>query len=288
MQTAFQKCHPAVNMLFFLSVLLFGMLFNHPVLLGISFLSALSYSLSLRGRQTLKLAVAFLLPTLLLVTVINAGFAHYGVTPLFFLPGGNAVTLEAVLYGLLTGSMVVTVFLWFTCYNAVVTNDKFLFLFAKRLPTFALLVSMTLRFIPVFARRFREVEQAQKGIGNETDSRLHTAIRNLTVVASWSVENAIETADSMKNRGYGETGRTSYCAYRMHRRDAFLICMILVLDAAMGAFMALKFTQASFNPTIQIAPFSIWTAGAFLCYAALCFMPLILDRTEARRWNRLR
>lgn len=288
MQTAFQKCHPGVNMLFFVSVLLYAMVFYHSVLLGISFCASLSYNLYLKNGKGAKTTFAFLIPTLLLVTVFNALFAHYGVTPLFFLPSGNAITLEAMLYGLSTGVMVVTVFLWLGCYNAVVTQDKFLSLFGRRFPTVALLISMTLRFIPMFAKRFRMVEQAQKGIGNETENRWQNVFRNVLVVASWSVENAIETADSMKNRGYGLPGRTSFGLQSWRLRDTVLTVWMALMHSAMIFGIVTGRTKASFNPVIK---FPEWTTGTiliFVCFAALCFMPLISDGWEARRWNRLR
>ncbi|MBQ7546760.1 MAG: hypothetical protein IJT41_07335 [Clostridia bacterium] len=45
MRSAFAGSHPALNFLFFASVVAFGMLFFHPAMLGISFAAALSYSI---------------------------------------------------------------------------------------------------------------------------------------------------------------------------------------------------------------------------------------------------
>ncbi len=36
---------------------------------------------------------------------------------------------------------------------------------------------------------------------------------------TWSLENAIETADSMRSRGYGLPGRSAFSIYRMDSRD---------------------------------------------------------------------
>lgn len=286
MQTAFQNCHPAVNFLFFISVIVYGMFFFHPVLLGIAFVSSLAYSLYLCGRKTAKMLVCFLLPTLLFVTVLNTLFAHYGVTTLYVLPSGNRITLEALVYGLVTGGMVATVFLWFTCYNRVVTTDKFLYLFGKRLPTAAMLVSMTLRFVPLFTKRLQKIRQAQRGIGNAGEGKLKNAVHSLSILTTWSLENAICTADSMKSRGYGLRGRTSYSRYPKTVRDLVLFAAILLLDAVMLVGALLKQTKAVYNPIFSLPPVTAFSYILFACYAALCFLPLALDISEERKWNR--
>lgn len=286
MQTAFQNSHPAVNFLFFVSVIVYGMVFFHPVLLGIAFVSSFAYSLYLCGRKTAKMFVCFLLPTLLFVAGVNTLFAHYGVTALYILPNGNRITLEALVYGLVTGSMVVSVFLWFTCYNRVVTTDKFLYLFGKRLPQAALLVSMTLRFVPLFTRRLHKIRQAQRGIGSAGKGRVASAVHCLSILVTWSLENAICTADSMKSRGYGLRGRTSYSRYPKTARDRVLFFAILFLDAVMLAGILLKQTQAVYNPVIALPSRTAFSYILFVCYAALCFLPLALDLSEERKWNR--
>lgn len=285
MQTAFQSSHPTVNFLFFISVIVYGMLFWHPVLLCIAFLASLSYNLFLRGRNSAKVTVAFLLPTLVFVTLVNTLFAHYGVTVLYTLPNGNRITLEALLYGLAAGCMVVTVFLWFSCYNAVVTTDKFLYLFGKRLPTAALLISMTLRFIPLFARRLRKIEQAQKGIGNADGNRLKNAVRSLSILVTWSLENAVAVADSMKGRGYGLRGRTNYSRYTFTKRDSLTTICILLLNGILIAGVILKQTKAIYNPYILLPDVTAFGILVLIAYAALCFLPLILDGVEVLKWH---
>ena len=42
--------------------------------------------------------------------------------------------------------------------------------------------------------------------------KLKSAVTVFSVMVTWSLENAVETADSMKSRGYGLPGRTGYSA----------------------------------------------------------------------------
>ena len=45
-------------------------------------------------------------------------------------------------------------------------------------------------------------------------------------MVTWSLESAIDTADSMRSRGYGEPGRTAFSIYRFDDRDrGLLLCL---------------------------------------------------------------
>ena len=129
MRDCFSGYHPTVNFFYFACVLLFSMFFMHPVCLGISLVSALAYSVYLNGRRAIVFNVKFMLPLLLLTALLNPAFNHAGVTILTYLPNGNPITLEAVLYGIAAAVMLVTVIGWFSCYNTVMTSDKFTYLF---------------------------------------------------------------------------------------------------------------------------------------------------------------
>ena len=286
MRSAFTKSHPVLNFLFFGSVVAFGMVFFHPVFLGVSFVAALAYSVRLRGRGTLRL-MRYLLPTLLVVVFLGAAFNHYGVTTLFVLPNGNRVTLEAIVHSFATGGMVLTVFLWFTCYDAVVTSDKFLHVFGRVFPTGALLISMTLRFIPLLTRRMHKIFEGQKGIGY-SGSKLRNALHALSILVTWSLENAVDVSDSMKSRGYGLRGRTSYTRFLWTQRDILLCAAILALDALTVAGVIVGQTRAMYNPFISLPAITPFSYVLYVGYALLCFMPLALDLTEEHKWNRSR
>ncbi len=287
MRSAFAKSHPALNFLFFGSVIAFGMVFFHPAFLGISFVAALLYSIRLRGRGTLRL-FRFLLPTLLFVVFLGAAFNHYGVTTLFVLENGNRVTLESIVHGFATGGMVLTVFLWFTCYDAVVTTDKFLHVFGRMFPTGALLVSMTLRFIPLLSRRMHRILQAQKGVGNGSGGRLRSGLHALSILVTWSLEDAVDVSDSMKSRGYGLRGRTSYTRYFWTHRDVILFAAVLFLDVLTVVGVAVGQTRAMYNPYISLPAVTPLSYVLYAGYGLLCFMPLTLDLAEEQKWNRSR
>ncbi len=113
-------------------------MFNqHPVFICISYAGALSYSVFLLGRlkRTLRQSFLFTLPSLLIVALLNPLFNHYGVTMLYYVESsGNWITLDALVYGVVLGAVMFVVIQWFSCYNKVMTSDKFIYLFGKLIP----------------------------------------------------------------------------------------------------------------------------------------------------------
>lgn len=310
MNSGFKVYHPMINLLFFISIIAFGMLIRHPVYLVISFLASMIYYLKLSGKNGTKTVFCFLIPMLLFVVIINSLFNHYGVTTLFVLPSGNNFTFEALVSGIASGITVVAVIQWFFCYNEVVTEDKFMHIFGRILPKGALIISMTLRFVPLYRRRSKEISDASKCLAaNESGGfigRIKTACKNIGILISWSLENAIETADSMKARGYGLGGRTYYSRFRWRTSDTVAIIPIFIFDFVIIIAMFFKKTYCIYNPyviinppsqsgttyiinelNLTINPFTALGIAALIAYTALCFLPLTIDLKEDIKWHRL-
>ncbi|MBE6772264.1 MAG: energy-coupling factor transporter transmembrane protein EcfT [Ruminococcaceae bacterium] len=291
MKGAFGRRHPATNFIFFAAVIIFSMLFNHPAFMTVSLLASLAYAVRLKGRSALKMFFFALLPLLLFVTFINSLFAHYGVTVLYTFKSGNNLTLESIVYGAVTGAIVVTMILWFMCYNEVVTEDKFMHLFGKRMPHIALLILMVLRFVPLYTKQFKEVVSARKGAGIAEDSgklgKMKNAATAVSGVITWALEHSIETADSMKSRGYGLKGRTSYSRFTFSPSDAVVSALILIASAVMIVTKVFGVAEASYNPVIYLSDTTPEFIFSAMIYALLCFMPVIYDFAEEIKWNRL-
>ena len=158
----FGSCHPAVNFLYFMLVIAFSMCLTHPVCLLLSVCGAVIYHAVLLGPRSLRKNAVWMVPMAVLAAVINPAFTHQGVTILAYLPSGNPLTLESMLYGLASAALLSATLLWFTCYNAVMTSDKFIYLFGRVIPALSLVLSMTMRFVPRFRTQLHTVAQAQK------------------------------------------------------------------------------------------------------------------------------
>ena len=165
MEQGFGGYHPAVNFIFFAGAVLFGMFFVHPAFLLLSVgLSCTSYFL-FKGRRGVRLLLGMLV-LFAAVSLLNPVFNPYGETVLFTWLWGRPFTLEALLYGLATGGMFLTVILWFACYNEIMTSDKFTYLFGKFVPALSLVLCMVLRFVPHFRERRRPSAARGGVLGN--------------------------------------------------------------------------------------------------------------------------
>jgi len=185
--------------------------------------------------------------------------------------------------------MLAAVITWFQCYSAVMTSDKFVYLFGRVIPALSLVLSMTLRFIPKFKAQLAVVTRAQRCVGRDVTQgsvaqRVRTGITILSILITWSLENAIETADSMKSRGYGLPGRTAFSIYRFDRRDKALLVWLL----ALGGYILVGWLTGGlawqYAPVLQGA-LGVLPMTFQLAYLALCLTPIILSRKEDQVWN---
>ena len=290
MQDRFAKYHPLVNFLYFALVIGFSMALSHPIAQGISLICALTYAIQTEGKKAVLFSLKWCLPMFLLTAFINPAFSHEGITILTYLPGGNPLTLESILYGLSAGLMLVTVLLWFSNFNRVITSDKFIYLFGRIIPAMSLVLSMTLRFIPKFKGQLSAVTDAQRCIGRDVSQgslwkRTKTAITILSIMVTWALENAIETADSMKSRGYGLKGRTAFSIYRFEDRDK----MALLFFGFCGLFLLAGTISNAFGflyfPRLRYVGINVVTMSFEFVYLSLCMMPVVLNWAEERKWK---
>ncbi len=286
----FSKYHPFVGFLYFALVIGFSMALNHPLAQGISLSCAIIYAVQTEGKKAVLFTLKWCLPIMLLTAFMNPAFSHEGVTILLYFPSGNPLTLESILYGLSSGVMIVTVMLWFKNFSRVITSDKFIYLFGRIIPALSLVLSMTLRFIPKFKVQLGSVVDAQKSIGRDISegSLLHRtkiAITVLSIMVTWSLENAIETADSMKSRGYGLKGRTAFSIYRFDSRDKLTLvylgfCGIYLLAGVMVSAFGFRYF-----PSIRHIGLNAATLSFQFVYLILCLTPVVLNRAEEKKWK---
>lgn len=290
MSDTFSTYHPGVNFLYFALVLAFSMWFMHPLALTISLAGAFAWSVYLGGRRALRMNLLYMLPMVGFNAVLNPAFNHEGGTMLTYLPSGNPLTLESIVYGAAAAAMLAAVLCWFSCYNRVMTSDKFVYLFGRVIPALSLILSMALRFVPKFKAQLRVVSNAQKCVGRDVSNgsllqRARHGVRILSIMVTWALENAIETADSMKSRGYGLPGRSAFSIYRFDDRDRAAALWI----GGLGAFILSMWLAGGFYhryfPTFRIAAWDAWSLAGMLAYALLCATPVIIDLWEDRKWK---
>ena len=292
MHDFFADYHPFINVIYFVLVIGFSLALTHPLAQGIALVCAIAYCVRCSGKKSVLFLLKFCLPMVLLTAFVNPAFNHEGTTILLYFSNGNPLTLESILYGFSAGAMLVTLLLWFSAFERVMTSDKFIYLFGKVIPALSLVLSMSLRFVPKFKAQMAIVADAQRSMGRDVSngslwSRTKTAVTIFSIMITWALENAIETADSMRSRGYGLKGRTAFSIYRWEERDKYA----LLWFGSCGLFLMTGVILSAFGfwyfPNIRYAALDRTTIPFYGVYFGLCITPVVLGIKEERKWKAL-
>ena len=285
----FSGYHPWVNLTYYILAIGITMFSLSPWFLMATFILSWAYSLLLRGREVVKMNLLFTFWTLVIMALINTLFTHDGVT-VFFYVRGNAITLEALIYGVCAAIMLVSVIIWFVSFNTIMSADKLIFIFGKAAPVLGLTLSMIFRYIPLLKNRFGEIKMGQACLGRTEQKGFMAKMRQfgkeVSILMSWSLESSIESADSMEARGYGLKGRTSFHLYRFTKRDTMLLLLMLALGAIVITGCIMGKTTVYFYPAYVPRPFDLMTAVTLAAYVLLLALPMIIDITGEVRWKR--
>jgi len=104
-------------------------------------------------------------------------------------------------------------------------------------------------------------------------------------MVTWSLENAIETADSMKSRGYGLKGRTAFSIYRFDDRDKMAFAFLGFCGFYLLAGMIVSAFGFRYFPSIRYIGLNSVTLSFQFVYLIMCLMPVVLNYLEERKWK---
>ena len=277
----FEKCHPAVNFIYFVTVIAGMILFQHPVFLLISFLCAFVYSIKRNGRKAL-IFNGILLPLIVAFALYYSSYHHFGVTVLDQNRIGNSMTLESLAYGFVVGFTVAGLAMWFSCIYSVFTTDKVVYLFGRVSPRLSLFLAILLRMVPRIKKEAKKIHAAQKGIGRGIDQgnlfqRVRNTIRIFSILVTWTIESLTTVSESMRSRGSSLWGRKAFSIYRFDNRDrAYVVGVFACLTVTLMAVM-LNQTDIFYDPRIVMTPVTSMSYLFYAGYALFCLMPLGLE-----------
>ncbi len=284
---AFSALHPRLNLLFFLSALVWTVLLRHPAYVLSSLLAAAVYYRCLAGRRAWR-SFGGLAVLMLALTALNPLFNPRGEHCLFTL-FGRAYTLESLCFGAVAAGMFAGALLWFFCYQQVVTEDKLTAVFRGRFPALSLLLVMVLRLVPSVGRRAKQISSARRciglGSGSSRSARLQEGMTTLSALSSALLEGSVVTADSMSARGYGTGPTTGYLSWVWHRKDIVTLALVLALTGFTALGFACGGMQAEFFPRLAFAPLRSAKGLALLGYALLLWIPTLLHLQEELKWH---
>lgn len=283
----YSSLHPAALLIHFAAVLAFAMFINNPVILILSLTGAYSFRL-ISDRRHFFRNMLFDLGLFIILTAVNPLFTHKGKTVLFFL-NGKPITLEAGIYGIFMAVMMLSVLSWCRTFTKVMTGDKLLYLFGKISPNLSLVLSMALRYIPMLRLQAVKVNDTQTAMGLYSKDayidKIKGRMRVFSILLTWSLENAVDTANSMRARGYGTGKRTQFSIFRISKEDLLVLLEtavlsgIVILGYSLGAAQFLYYPKLS---TVSTAPADIMT---YVSYGLLAMLPAIMETKEKLKWK---
>lgn len=288
----FERCHPAVNLIYFAAVIAGTVTFHHPIFLAISFLSACAYSIQ-RNRGKAVVFDLCMLPLAAAFAAYYSSYHHFGITVLQQNFVGNNMTLESLVYGLVLGICAAGVCIWMSCVYSVFSTDKMVYLFGRVSPRLSLFLAILLRMAPRIKKEAKKINMAQRGIGRGAGQgngwqRIKNTIRILSMLITWTIDSLMTASDAMRSRGSSLRGRTAFSIYRFDNRDrVYVIGMFLCITLTMMAVL-LKFTGMTYDPRIIWKMITPVMSLFYLGYAILCLMPLGLELWTDHQFRKAR
>ena len=280
LRNAFSELNPFVLLVYYGVVLVVSATLLHPAVLVLSLIGGVCTASCRIGMKRALLRLAKALPLGLLTAVVNPIFSHEGATILTYLPGGNPLTLESILYGAAAGLMLLDSLIWFVTISETFTGEKWMYMLGKIVPALSLILSLIFRFVPKLLRQLKQINDAL-ALSEADQSKLKRAFHAFSAVISWALEDAAETADSMRCRGYGLPGRTAYHRYRFDLRDGLMLALVLALSTGLFACMP----DYHYFPKFHADNIN----GGVFCFAVMCLLPTATGwATELRYLSRLR
>ena len=316
--------HPGVYLLYYFIMVLFAFIFSDPYFV-VTFLILILVLIALQGiSHELKNIMKLFIPLSILIMILNPLLNRTGAHKIY-LWSGFFITYEAIAYGILMSLALLIVILVFSSYNRSVSYQEMLYIFSKKLPIISMIIVMALRFIPLINSRAIEVQKLNNlksnGIELESDDeeridvdafnsnintdynsklvdklksnkRIAAIIKEaktlgkiMGITVSWSLEESMFTAKSMKARGYNATERTSYLSYKFSNADFAFIALIIITVGIIIAGLLKGVGMINIYPSIDFRfsnlPFNIYYL-AFIVF----LLPLIyLEIKERILWH---
>lgn len=285
----FRSLHPIVLLCYYAGGMTFGILLFHPIVLIAGWAAMLAVNLALDGgRELRKWALPMLLGTVFIM-LINPILSHRGRTVLYYI-GDIPFTLESMIYGVTLALSVLSVLTLFVSYRLVMTEQKFLYLFGRLSPRVALVTMMALGLVPRLRRRMQQLMLVQRTRGiTVTEGSLGVRARNgarlVSILLTWSLEDALQTADSMQARGYGTGARSTYLSFRFRARDGWVLAGLVCCIAVIVMAWAAGHGWLEIYPKLGAWAFTRGDSVALAGYLLFLLLPLGLEWRDRSLWR---
>lgn len=273
--------HPCVIFLYFIGVFCFGFLYTNPVFQISLFCAVLGLNLYYNGLTKTLNTLKLCLLIGIFVLVINPLTNHRGTHILFYLLD-NPITLEAVVYSVLSMLTISTLIITFAAFNTLINSERFLFLFSKVIPKTAFITGMSLRFSDLFRKRGQEIVEVQntRGMSLQTGritNRVQNAGKMLEGLVSWSLEDGMEVAQVLKAKNYSVRKRSTYTLYKL--TGFHILCCVIQIVMLLAGIILWGTGAGSYNPFVRGSTwyYSADTWVMYILFIMFLSMPVVLD-----------
>ena len=236
-RSLFHDASPFLKISWLLSILLISIIFEHPIILFVIFLSsffmALISKIFIEWARVMKLVVFFIPFVILFNLIVNAN----GETVLWQLPfripifGMLNITLEELAFSLTMCIRIAAILGAFAVLNLTTDPDDLLCAVTKlRLPYRSVVVtSLSTKFVPVLFSDLKNVQEAQRSRGVDFSKgtpkeRVKKYGAIFFPLLSKSLDRSVQIAEAMESRGFGRYEKRSfYKDTKISLSDIFLI-----------------------------------------------------------------
>lgn len=269
--------------IYFVVVIILCLLFNNPILLFTIILSNIFLSYSDDGGKTLKSHIKIYSFMIISVALINPLISTQGENILFYIVN-RPITLESLIFGAVMALSITAMLISFTVFNQFITAEKLLYIINLAFPKSGLLSVMIVRLIPLFRLRIRDIADVQKTRGGDiyegkTVQRLKNAMGIVNSLVFWSIDDAFQSAQIMRARGFGCGKRSFYHIFKMDKYDR-IWAVLFALGGALLIINGVFWKLGTFDIYPQLGK-AFFSSPAFFCYYFIfilyLFVPFILQ-----------
>lgn len=195
-----------------------------------------------REKRSASLAPLRFAPvTVSLAALFNVLASSAGATVLLYVPDwmplvGSAVTLEALVFGVINGLNLTVIFSSFAVFNRALTTRKLLQLTPRAFHESGVVLSVALTFVPQTIQNLKRIREAQAIRGHRVQG-IRDWVPILTPLLVGALERALALAESMVARGYAAVSARSSL-----RTEGLLALSLLIL---LGGWLAYIFAFAA-------------------------------------------
>lgn len=275
------RLHPGAWIAWLTAAIAALSLTRNPLYLSLLLVCIAIVSRTLRGQaQTPVLPLPLLRLAIVIVTLsalFNVTTAHFGQTVLFTLPAsipllGGAYTLEALVFGMINGLVLVGFLAAFNVLYQALPTHALIRMIPRALFPVAVVISIAVSFVPATLEQFYQIRDAQRMRGHQVRS-LRDWLPLFMPLLVGGLERAFQLAEAMTARGYGSLGVQSGRDAAQRLRLALVLGLVMLLTG----LLALLFWRQ------QAAGWALVIAGGSLLLAVLGLQGRGVRRTLYRR-----